>query len=298
MKKTLLLLLLFLIHVTCLGQDQNFEYYKRTQNGVYNAIKNPDINRKVFRVWERLVQYTGKRYPVYPAQNYNLGQALPGGIILLDLSIAGETESILAFWLAHEYAHQVLGHTNLMLQRNSNLLFALAGTKFEDEADIWAANFIKKYKYDVGFVLNFFCDLPNDPNDRSHSKSLDRASAVAKIFNIHNYDCNTEVESDELHEIRFRMWAQSEGNICTFKLDIDDDYVGIFSNKTYGLLSKKIDLKMGVHNYKIYDLVAYDAFGNIMIRDFECEGEFTVSDNSIKKIRAFFDGYQRYCAIE
>lgn len=147
------------------------------------AINNPAVQSRVQQLWVRLVQYSHQMYAVLPAQQFTMGQALPNGTILLDLSAAGDPHpEVTAFWLAHEWGHQVLGHTQLLVSRWGPWIVAQGGTAFEDDADRWSARFLKAEGMDVAPVLERLCSLPSGPPGDTHSTGAQRAAIVAQAY--------------------------------------------------------------------------------------------------------------------
>jgi hypothetical protein len=157
-------------------------YFQNQIQNYWRALNDPTTNARVQQIWLDLVSYSGTMRPVIPAQQFNAGQSLPNGIVLLDLSIAGDPdENVTAFWLAHEYGHQVLGHPQLGATPWGQYIAMRAGTTNEDAADRWAARFMRAKGYDVEPALDFLCTVPSAPGD-SHSTGPRRAANVARAF--------------------------------------------------------------------------------------------------------------------
>ncbi len=168
------------------GEAMTFEDW----TGVVSANANPVLSRqKLLRVYSQLLKYSGKNFRVYPYQTNLIGLAKPGGVIMIDISIVGKPVEILAFWLAHEWAHQDLGHAvnrfatpqmtiNAMLRRQR------FPTSSEDEADIWAARFMARHNYPIAGVLENICRLSKGRPDKSHSSRELRAMNVAAAYNV------------------------------------------------------------------------------------------------------------------
>ena len=99
--------------ISAQGGDPRTFYTSQMVN-LTRALNDPTTNSRVQSIWLKLVRFTNQMYPVLPAQQYTMGQALPNGVVLLDVSVAGDPDvEVTAFWLAHEYGHQVLGHLRL-----------------------------------------------------------------------------------------------------------------------------------------------------------------------------------------
>ena len=177
------LVCLMLAPTILIGQTDPDAFWQRQMSGFQRALADPSINLRVYRVWSQLVTSSGQMYTVRPAQQNNLGQALPNGVILLDLSVAGDdAESVTAFWLAHEYAHQVMGHPRLSVSMLGQFIVAQGGTRFEDAADRWAARFLADHSYDIEPVLDFLCGLPGGGTTGAHSPGPARSANVAAVF--------------------------------------------------------------------------------------------------------------------
>lgn len=140
------------------------------------AQLDPTTNARVEQIWWQLFRRTGHVYRVLPSQNFNIGQALPFGVILLDLSTAGDpSPEVTAFFLAHEWAHQELGHVNLTVAQQGAIMMALGPTANEDSADRWAARFVKDAGYDTGPIYDYLCALPGGGPGDVHSSGPERA---------------------------------------------------------------------------------------------------------------------------
>jgi len=124
-------------------------------------------------------------YPVLPSQQYTAGMSLPNGVVLLDLSIAADdNEEVTAFFLAHEWGHQVLGHPYISLTPYGRFLMAIGGTAAEDAADRYGAKFLKAKDYEIDPVLQFLCSIPAGPPGDTHSSGQVRARRVAAAYGI------------------------------------------------------------------------------------------------------------------
>jgi hypothetical protein len=165
----------------------------------------------------QLVQYSRRSYPVIVGQTGNWGQASAAGHILLDLATLRESRDILAFKLAHEWAHLALGHGSPHRSAESpgavrspnppgtenvgpsvrsaenpgtvpsplrsawdspGFSASDSPTATEDDADRWAGAFLRHYGYDLEAVAGYLRQQPYDPNDRTHSPGRDRAELV------------------------------------------------------------------------------------------------------------------------
>ena len=139
---------------------------------------------RVGKIYRKLVKYSGKHFPLYTAQTNQIGQAHHGGIIIIDISKLNEPEEILAFWLAHEWGHQDLGHQSNIYQpvQKTKWEYNILPTKKEDEADAYAAKFLAEMDYDIDSVVYQLSKLPTNPFNHSHSDGPLRALHVKKVY--------------------------------------------------------------------------------------------------------------------
>ncbi len=153
------------------------------------AYSNPFLSRqKLLKVYTQLRRFSGKSFRVYPFQTNLIGVAKPGGKIMIDISIVGKPVEILAFWLAHEWAHHDLGHAiNRFATPRMTINALLRRRRFptasEDEADVWAARFMALNHYAISGVLEDLCRLRGDRPDKVHSSWEQRALNVAATYN-------------------------------------------------------------------------------------------------------------------
>ena len=93
------------------------------------------------------------------------GRILP--VIILNLLLIPNDSNVLAHIISHEWGHHILRHIeytstpNVMKQEN----FAIKQQK-ENEADKYAANFIKKYSYNKEPIIAFFREHPYQLENR------------------------------------------------------------------------------------------------------------------------------------
>lgn len=272
-------------------------FWRREMINLQRAMHDPSTSSRVQSIWFELVENTGRMYPVFPAQQFSMGQALPNGAILLDLSIAGnEYEEVTAFWLAHEYAHQVLGHTALHATRLGQWMTAMAGTTQEDAADRWAGVFLSDYGYEIDPVLDFLCSLPAGPRGDSHSDGPTRAWNVAESFGDGEPPCGEE-RYEETYDIVIRMWGEYEGDAMSMDLVIDGEYVGTLDNIDGNEELDVWEISEGDHSYTLEDITLYGPYG-VVDRGGTCSGTFTVYDSSTMDVSLRGDGYGTlYCRI-
>tara|TARA_Y100000389_G_C17448724_1_gene513291 strand:- start:1775 stop:2188 length:414 start_codon:yes stop_codon:yes gene_type:complete len=85
-------------------------------------------------------------------------------IILVNLNIIPKQIDVLAHVIAHEWGHHVLRHMSLVPPHSSEMPSPEERQEKENEADTYAALFIKEYCYNIkpieAFILNcnFDCD--------------------------------------------------------------------------------------------------------------------------------------------
>ena len=190
------LLILFLFFSTPYSAKEPWEWHQEEVNRYFagwNEIYMNGwgrLNDKVNKIVRKLVNDTGKVFRVVPGQTFQVGQAHVGGWIILDLSTATKNEDVLAFWLAHEWAHEHLGHVpNLYKPHGKNWTYRKSSTADEDEADEWAGGFLARNGYSLDNVVNELKSLPNSPADKTHSDGLTRAKTVIAAYKKESPDC-------------------------------------------------------------------------------------------------------------
>lgn len=263
-------------------------FYLREMVSLERALTDVSLHYRVRSIWMRLAQYSGRMHPVYPAQNWNMGQALPNGAVLLDLSVAGNPrEEVTAFWLAHEYAHQVLGHPQLTATRLGLYVAMMAGTAQEDAADRWAGRFLRDAGYDVDPALNFLCDLPVEPSDRAHSPGPTRARYVAAAYGSDDFSCAEADEGEaETVEPRLQIWSRTVGDPASMDVEVNGTYVGSLSNLQGVQVISLGRLEVGrTHTFRFSNMTTYGPYGPVA-QGVYCAGEFTVAASATMTIWA------------
>jgi hypothetical protein len=131
-----------------------------------------------------LVGYSNHAFPVYPAQQFTAGQATLGGIYL-DISIAADPSvEVTRFFLAHEWGHMMHGDPLNELTPLGRYRMAMGARAAEDNADTYAATYMRYRNHDIRPVIDFFCALPDFGPGDSHSSGVDRAKHVAAIYGV------------------------------------------------------------------------------------------------------------------
>lgn len=182
--------LIFSLIVT--AQAFSLTAWQWQQNEVANYFKGlseiqtqgwGNLNNKVGTITNQLIQYSGKVFRVVPGQTFNMGQAHVGGWLILDLSVAEKQNSVLAFWLAHEWAHLDLGHQANIYNPNGNRWkIRTSSTQDEDEADEWAGKFLAASGYSINEALGELINIPDNPADNVHSNGNTRAQIVLNAY--------------------------------------------------------------------------------------------------------------------
>ncbi len=94
------------------------------------------------------------------------GRYIP--LVLINSKLIPNNINIIAHILAHEWGHHVLRHMNdveLLHIESKKEDFNTVQDK-ENEADLYAANFIKEYSYDVDDIKSFMREHPGDLENR------------------------------------------------------------------------------------------------------------------------------------
>ena len=105
-----------------------------------------------------LAAFSGRAYRVLPVSAQAWDQAHGAGWILLDLEPGAAKESVLAFRLAHEWAHEALGHPASFRKQARGWLYSAGTAAAEREADGYAGRFLARYGYPHSKVVRFLHD--------------------------------------------------------------------------------------------------------------------------------------------
>jgi len=276
------LLFLFIVPV-CNGQDPGRiqRYFQERVENTFRAFTDPTAADRFREIWFQLAQFSGRPYPIFITDVSTIGQALPNGTVIIDYAVFGhEDQEVTAFWMAHEYAHQVLGHVTPRLVRFGTRVLPIyssgRGTDNEDAADRWAAEFLVQHGYDTDPVVEMLKRLPDMPGDHQHSKSVVRAANVQEIGGGEDPPTG--------HDIRMFMWDRFQGSLATFSLYVDGESQGVLTNVPGTInLSTTIDgISAGQHTFELQDIIIYRAVGpslQVMTQGLSCSGMFTVSSD-------------------
>lgn len=180
----LIVVLLNLLANHVYAQQSPQQFYQNQIAQMFAGLSDPQAaNERVRGIWLELADYSGRMFPVYPAQQFTAGQATLRGIYL-DVSIAADPEEeVTRFFLAHEWGHMMHGDPLNQLTPFGRYKMAVGSKAVEDSADEYAARFMTKNDNDVKPVIAFFCRMPNFGPGDTHSSGVDRAKHVAAIYN-------------------------------------------------------------------------------------------------------------------
>ena len=87
-----------------------------------------------------------------------------GPTIILNPTLIPDNISIIAHILSHEWGHHVLGHMQDLNNSMQNLNNSMQNK--ENEADAYAARFVKLHSYNVDDIINFMREHPVDLENR------------------------------------------------------------------------------------------------------------------------------------
>jgi hypothetical protein len=269
------------------GKAQNTDaYYAREMVGLDRALRDPSIRYRVRGIWMQLAGYSGRMHPVVPSQQFNAGQALPNGVVLLDLSIAGNAyPEVTAFWLAHEYGHQVLGHPQLHVTPIGRYLAAMSGTRQEDDADRWAGRFLRSRGWRIAPVLDFLCSLPSGGAYDTHSTGPTRAQNVAAAFGGVSSPCggDDEPRSTRTVPIYVRIWQRSTGYSGMFDVSVDGSRPETLRNGNSQQYAR-FYVTPGSHGFRLSNLWIFDTRNSVVVRDGTCSGAIQVSSSGMMDV--------------
>lgn len=134
---------------------------------------------KVYQVSAKLVSYSRTVIPVIPARSLPVEQAHLGGWIVLDLATAGRPEHELAYWLAHEWGHETLGHpANLYRPAGKSWRTRATSTAHEDAADRYAGEFLCSAGYEVEKVIAALKWAARVHGDKAHGNADQRGRQI------------------------------------------------------------------------------------------------------------------------
>lgn len=170
---------------------QNFsplqDRYWTELHDAMKAQSNPlQVYANVTSIKGELIQYSSKNFPIFPIKTTgSIGIAADGGTILLEISTLGKPKNVLAFWMAHEWAHQDLSHNRNSYSTYADMYRAaqakqMHSSAWEDEADLYAARFIAMLGYSIDGVLSNLCSLGESKGN--HSSGAERAVNVATVY--------------------------------------------------------------------------------------------------------------------
>jgi len=155
------------------------------------------LAQRVNEIIAQLMVHSQMVFRVVPAQTFNVGQAHVGGWILLDLSTATRPRDELAFWLAHEWGHEALGHQpNYYHPAGNPWRGRMTPTADEDAADRWAGAFICAAGYDIARVTASLRRLPRVHADMAHSNGDERAQYARAGYSAQGCTLPDEDASD------------------------------------------------------------------------------------------------------
>jgi hypothetical protein len=189
----------------------------------YQGLSNPRLQTKMWLIWNDLHQYSGQTYRVLPAEQFTAGQALPGGVILLDVSIAGNpNDNVTRFFLAHEWGHQVHGDPYTGMTTIGRYKMAITGTQTEDNADQYATTFMKARGYDIDGAVKFFCALPDAGPADTHSSGIVRAANISRWYwgdSAPKDPCNPTTSDIDMKDTLAKIIAEASTNFSSLKGD-------------------------------------------------------------------------------
>ena len=87
-------------------------------------------------------------------------------VVLINSKLIPNNINIIAHILSHEWGHHVLRHLELEPPTNYKTEDINEIQEKENEADLYAANFIKEYSYDVDNIKSFMREHPEDLDNR------------------------------------------------------------------------------------------------------------------------------------
>lgn len=191
------------------------------------------VQSKVLPIIQRLINDTGEVYNVVPGQTFAKGVAHAGGWIILDISTTQETTSVLAFWLAHEWAHEHLGHQPNWYKPDGNpWRYRPLPSSDEDTADIWAGKFLARHYYQLEPVLTALRATPN-LGTPGYSSPESRAANVRRGYRAASSAVDKNFCNDQYEECI--GWSD------TWQYSCELDEIGLCADKCVETIGYSLD---------------------------------------------------------
>lgn len=205
--------------------DEWYRYFRATWH--LPEITDP-ITSTAAAVYRQLAAYSGMQFAVLPAQNFTIGMAHHGGVILIDLSTlerGQEHPEVLAWALGHEWGHEALGHaSNFYRQPTGVWNFKASPSSNEDEADQYSARFLARNDYDDLDALQAY--LEPLPADATHRSGRERWRNIKRA-----YDRVKEQLGQASVTTTVKVPPIMVGGFgCVVGVWVDDQFVGQLSN--------------------------------------------------------------------
>ena len=132
------------------------------------------LGKPVVQIANRLFEYSN----LFVEIRCDVGLPIPGlslieqdihglfrPIIVLNPTLIPEDENVIAHIISHEWGHHVLRHIERFPSRESSESIQIRQQK-ENEADCYAAKFVKQFRYDLDSIIAFFEEHPIDIENR------------------------------------------------------------------------------------------------------------------------------------
>lgn len=129
-----------------------------------------------------LVAETHRELRIVPTQGLAARSVQGEGFVLVDLSLGQGGPDLLAFAIAHEWAHVALAHPATLWKSGGKWRTGTVTREQEDAADQWAGGFLARAGYDVGPVLGALRALPVPALGETTSMGAVRAAVVQAAY--------------------------------------------------------------------------------------------------------------------
>ncbi len=204
-----------------IAQDPSAFYQQYWHQFVMGSSHPQAVNQRVRSIFLELAQYSNRVFPVYPAEQFTAGQATLQGIYL-DISVAADpSEEVTRFFLAHEWGHMVHGDPIQGMKAIGQYQMMLGAKAAEENADAYAATFMRRKDHDIRPVLDFICSIPDGGPSDPHGSPVARAQRIARIYGSPDKNvtaqCAPPAPGDDSTRLEKAIKAMADASVVKFR---------------------------------------------------------------------------------
>ena len=168
------------------AQSPAQEYRLSAWNDYYSGLDELGPTEvRAYPIYEQLREYSAKDFQVVVGRTARWGESHPGGVIVLDAGTLQKPKEIRAFIIAHQWAHEALGHQpNIYALASGATGFRLTPPPEERDADVYAGEFLRHAGYDLGPVLAYLRETSEKASTGRGSVGSDRAESVSSGYAV------------------------------------------------------------------------------------------------------------------